>query len=560
MNPRYEDFLNGLREDELLEDVVPETKDTADSDEALKIFGDDFIMVASPDDEIAPTETCPADGDDGQHAPAIHESKPPDIKALHDFLDFHDSVKAAYPAAEQPSSTGHSEDSSGKFALPGLGPESGLVRSQLRKRAVDEVNGLHMIDHVLCAAEREQKKVVSHPHDGLQVKQALHGLLQVLSGEDVIDISIAEKRFIDETQKWLWELYEKDARLAVADLRRYFETTKPALSAKALSALARFYRNAPFSYRVRDKFELVMTRMFSRETLGDKRKAIYSVDLMAKQVGVLYAEWTSLQTYSQDDSFAVSNAARQLEFFKTEAECATSFEELVGDDFFTRLRSFKENLHEEFFSPVVTSAAIDCNVVVGNAFIELLEKERKRESIESLGEKFANACSEDVSEMTAKTIEVAEKLCGDRRKAANAVKVRPVAPVRKKGSFVNKLKSFFTVGPRLFVVLCVLTVSATAMYYGAQRMILKTETVSNVKRVNLENSALKDYVQGATLSGETFVGSVTPGWDGLDGEQKSDVVRKLLAVGQSNGFRYVRLTDLTGSTVASGTPERVEIK
>lgn len=558
MNPRYQDFLNDLHADKLLEEVVSDSQRIADPDEAVKVFGDEFVMVAHASEELS--LGCAAEADmrpEASSAVEIRESRPQDIEALHRFLDLHDklpSADAAQCAPPEPAGEAAKE-----FALQGLGRESAVIRHQLKKRAVDEVNGLHMVDHVLCAAEREQRKVVSHPHDGLHVKQALHDFLQALATDDVSAISIAEAKFIEETQKWFWELLEKDSRLTVADLRRYCETTQPALSSRALTALARFYRISPFSYSVREKFELVMTRLYSRETGGDKRKTLFARDLIVQQIGGLYAEWASLQTYSEDGSFEVTDAAGRLGMLMSEAEIAETFEELVADDFFTRLRSFKESLHEEFFSPVVTAAAIECNVLVGNRFIELLEKERKRDTIEALGERFAEVCGENVSDMTGKTIDLAEKMCGGRRRAVRTVQERRVVPVKRKGALMKRIKSMFSVGPWLFVTVAIIALSSVAIYYGAQRMIFDDSSSVNVKRVNLENSVLKDYVHGATVSGETLVGIVTPAWDSLEDNQKTEAVRMLLEAGAGKGFKFVRLKDPIGRTVASGTPEKIDL-
>lgn len=528
-NPRYEEFLRDLRDENLVEEVLPRFPEASDAQDALRIFGDEFVVVASLDRAV-PTACAPGD------------------------------FGATANRAERSDSQRSDDGPPTGFSFSGLGKESVLVRHQTRKRAVGEVNGLQMVDHVLCAAEREQKKIVPHPHDALHLKQALHELIEALSSEDLDSIAEAEARFIEETQKLTWELLEKDSRLTVSEVRRYMESTRPALSTAALNALARFYRNAPFSYQVRDKFELVMTRLFCRETLGDRRTAIYPTELIARNIGHLYAEWESLKTYGEDDSFEVSEAVNSLESFSRQAEGAATFEELIADDFFTRLRAFKEGLHEEFFSPAVTAAAVECNVVVGNRFIELLEKERRRDSIETIGEKFAEVCSEDVSEMTGKTIDLAEKLCGDKRKAERIAKARSVQPAKPKRGAGNGFKAILFVGGRLVAIVAIVLLSAAAIYFGTKRMILENSSPAGVKRVNLENSVLREYIQGATISGETFVGTINPAWDALEPEQKSEAVNRVLSIGASKGFKYVRLVDPAGKTVASGTPNGIDVR
>jgi len=50
----------------------------------------------------------------------------------------------------------------------------GTEKEYFRKRAMDEVTGLQMVEHVLSGVEREQMKTVPKPYDDLPVKLALH--------------------------------------------------------------------------------------------------------------------------------------------------------------------------------------------------------------------------------------------------------------------------------------------------------------------------------------------------------------------------------------------------
>ncbi|MEO6334373.1 MAG: hypothetical protein ABIO91_05250, partial [Pyrinomonadaceae bacterium] len=52
-------------------------------------------------------------------------------------------------------------------------------RDFYRKRAMDEISTLQMVEHVLSGIEREQMKVVPAAYDDLQAKNALHKFLQV---------------------------------------------------------------------------------------------------------------------------------------------------------------------------------------------------------------------------------------------------------------------------------------------------------------------------------------------------------------------------------------------
>src|SRR5215204_4083912 len=56
-------------------------------------------------------------------------------------------------------------------------------RDFYRKRAIDEVSSLQMVEHVLSAVERERLKIVPVAYDDLQAKKALHNFLQIRGAE-----------------------------------------------------------------------------------------------------------------------------------------------------------------------------------------------------------------------------------------------------------------------------------------------------------------------------------------------------------------------------------------
>ena len=188
----------------------------------------------------------------------------------------------------------------------------------------------------------------------------------------------------------------------------YCETTRPVLSPQALAALARFYRNAPFSEPVRSKFDLVMTRYFAREIGNDIRKLLLSRDEIIEKLNEFYAEWSSIPLYAnEEDESNIVLAAIKLEELMTEAEETETFETLIKSDFFNRLRDFKENTHDNFFSPLLIATAIESNVRIGNRVLELLIKEKENSSIQSFEEKYGSNQDQIISDVICKTIRIA---------------------------------------------------------------------------------------------------------------------------------------------------------
>ena len=100
-------------------------------------------------------------------------------------------------------------------------------------------------------------------------------------------------------------------------------------------ALARFYRNSPFSESVRDKFDVVMTRLFSRCFDDEKRQLIFTREIMAGHIQTLYSNWSSILLYSaEENSDEIKLAISNFEALITEAERAETFDELLEVDFF----------------------------------------------------------------------------------------------------------------------------------------------------------------------------------------------------------------------------------
>ena len=215
-------------------------------------------------------------------------------------------------------------------------------REFFRKRAMDEVSSLQMVEHVLSGVEREHLKTSPMSYDDLEAKKALHKFLQV-SG-DLKSPAHAEAEFAlrQETEAWSFALFERDQKISAANIRRFCEESRPVLSSAALISLARFYRNAPFSEDVRGKFELVMTRLFSRDAGDETRRVLFPREEMIGHMTTLYANWSSIALYSsEEDAVPVSLALTKFDEFGLDAENAETFDQLLEMDFFNRVRDFK---------------------------------------------------------------------------------------------------------------------------------------------------------------------------------------------------------------------------
>ncbi len=438
-------------------------------------------------------------------------------------------------------------------------------KEYFRKRAMDEVTGLQMVDHVLSGVEREQMKLVAKPYDDLPVKLALHDFMQVAHETNTTEHAQSEFRLMQETENWCSALSHRDKHISIAHLRRHCETTRPALSAQALIALARFYRNSPYSEPVRSKFELVVTRLFSREDELDHRELLLSREEMIQQLKELYADWSSIQLYSSDeDNSEILISVLKFEDFINEAENTNSFEELISSDFFNRLRLFKQDCNENFFAPIVTVSAVEANIKIGNRYLELLNKEKEKFNAAMLEEKYGFLHDQAISDATGKTFQLAELLqerSGNvKKEAAEIIEVSVKQQERSRVKVPRKERSKLFAVNRWLLAATILTIAVCfGLYFWAEQESQEIKPTSSVKKVNLENSEFKDFIQTARIDNETFFGITTASWESLNSERKEEMLKKLLSVGTEKNYKKVHLINSGGKSVGFASPEKAEV-
>jgi hypothetical protein len=431
-----------------------------------------------------------------------------------------------------------------------------------RRRAMEEVSSLQMVERILTAVERDQAKVLPKPYNDLAVSKALHDFLQISSNHDNPEIAAAEFKLMQETESWYSALSHRDQNLLPAHLRRYCETVKPALSSQALVALARFYRNSPYSEAVRSKFDLVITRLFSKETEDDYRKLIFNHSELMQHLAELYADWSSVPLYSTDDDTELTLAALKFEDFIHEAENAADFEDLVRTDFFNRLRAFKESAGENFFAPLVAATAVNCNIQVGNRYVELLAEEKKKNNAAALEDKYSQMLDQTISEATSKTLQLVN-LLKEENIVEEEAKAQPVEikidsqiieePVEAPKETVKKEKSFFSLKSfhvnKWLLALMIFTFAGTLLLYSWVEFVNPEPTVTEAQALEMDGYYFKEYLQVAKVSNETLIGVASPEWFQLNGEKKEETLRNLMAIGKEKGFKSVRIISREGKTV-----------
>jgi hypothetical protein len=454
-------------------------------------------------------------------------------------------------------------------------------REYFRKRAMDEVSGLQMVEHILTGVEREYAKKKPTPFDEFEVKVALNNFLQVADDVSAADHKEAEFKLMQETAAWCTALALRDEKLLVAHVRRFCENTKPMLSSRAVLAIAKFYRNLPYSEPVRAKFEYLVTRLFSRRNADHTRTLLFGGHAMVGHVQTLYADWASLSLHNgPDDREKAQLAVLSFAEFAKEAQTARKFDDLIQSDLYNRIRQFKENLAEMFFVPEVLVAAIECNVAVGNTYLSLLESERSRFEAEFADDESIDSDNHAPSMATARSLELADIFHQPEAESDTSTvflsassPVEPVAEPEKPATAKSTLGALPGVGSYLDAVVThfaginrwlvigslVMIVASAGLWTWATFFVDEPPPNPSARSYDVANSAVKGELKAGRVLGGTFHGVTLPGWISMPESRKKEVLQKLYQEGAAGGWQKVNLIDATGKTVAFASKERLEI-
>ncbi len=446
------------------------------------------------------------------------------------------------------------------------------------KRAVDEVSGLQMVEHVLTGVEREYMKVVPKAFDDFNAKKALHVFLNIAESADSEEHKTAEFAMMRETEAWGMALIERDNNIPVSLLRQYCDNSRPALSSQAILALARFYRNAPYSESVRAKFDFIITRLFSRPIEHDKRVCLFGRNEMLTHINTLYAEWSSVPLYTADeDDSNVMLTGLSFDDLAIEAEAATNFDQLIESDFFGRLRLFKESINELFYEPSVTVSAVESNVRIGNAYVSLIVKERQKMDSASIQLKYVehNEQLGSVSDAAGRTLDLAsllnvltddvikaEAAANEPQPAAAETKATEAesAPAKVRSPLAAKIIESIKGVNKVLVGACIVILLASiGLYVWSTYIIDEKVSTAGVIKVDLEGSPINEHVKIGKIRGDTFCGLLKVSWDAMPKEKREEFVQRVLQEGAERGYKQVDLITKDGKSAAYASATRLEV-
>ncbi len=440
-------------------------------------------------------------------------------------------------------------------------------RDFFRKRAMDEVSSLQMVEHVFSGVEREHMKMSPVSYDDLEAKKALHKFLQVSGNLKSPEHAEAEYALRNETESWSFALFERDQKISVANIRRFCEESRPVLSSQALISLARFYRNSPYSEDVRGKFDFVMTRLFSRDTEEGTRRLLFPHEDMIGHISTLYENWSSISLYSrEEDQIEISFLVTRLNEFSSDVENAETFDELLEDNFFNKARLFKEGADEMFFVPEVAAAAIACNLSIGNKYLELIRRERAKHDPNAIEEKYGLTYDQIVSNAAGKTLLLAdllqmEPLTDEVMESVPALlpESKPAAEVKKPKEKSERRFDLFGINKWLVAVGLVCIAVSGGFYLWAGKSAVIDSSIAVATPVKVEDAEVKKHLRSLRSSSETLYAVTQPSYELLNETEQKEFLQKLLTVANQKNLRKVNLLNSKGRSVAFASKDRLEL-
>lgn len=544
----FEDLIEELKQEDLLESDDTQIKPAIAGSKAFEEVIEAETFLANYKDDLKKTTSAAAESFQHERAVFAKEKKSAASDAVF-ASDIQQQPAQKKDAASAPSPVDEA--------------------NYYRRRAIEEVSRLQLVEHVLSGIERDQLKVVPQSYDDLHVKKVLHSFLKISNDINSPEHAQAEFQLMQETEGWYSALAHRDKNISAAHLRRYCETARPVLSSQALISLASFYRNLPYYESARNKFDFVFTKLFSKEHENGKRSFVLERDDLIKHIKELYADWASLAYYAEEeDDSELLLLVFKFEDFMAEAESAENFDELVRKDFFNRLHSFKENIGEKFFAPLITAAAIESNIKIGNRYIDLLKDAREKGSAEIVENKYGFIYDQVISDATSKTLKLVDILHERKSVDREALKDQPEEAVEIATEAsdpeikAQKPKKNLTLYGfnKWLAALTVLSVCVSiGLYLWAESGPAADVSSPSFRAISIENPLAKEFIKEPQVGKEMLFAVVQPAWETASREKKEDVLKQLRSVGDENGFSSVHLQNSNGKTVGAATAGEVVI-
>jgi hypothetical protein len=435
-----------------------------------------------------------------------------------------------------------------------------------QRRLSEWTTALQHVEYVLTAMENMVSGGTKPVFDDLPVKKALHTYIQASSEPESDEYLAAESAMVTALENWEDDLAKRDQSIDPDDLRVYGETANPPLSPQALFSLVRFYRSAPLTEATSAKFDSIVTRLFSKFLDGKRREMLCPRQDIIRHLNQRYRAWGfDVEPVGLDDP---DITLLQLTFddFAAEAESAASISELVSAGIFGRICEFKQSVGTLLFSSQVAAAAIECNLRVSAKVIDLasnsaadqLTQPDKRLISRSVARTLDFGRDVPEAESTSSAPEPDTAPAGGGTEQAKKQRAAGKRSTSRPGGALRK-STLFGVNRWLLLGTFLTVMASVGIYVWAEYLAAEPTSSAGVRTVDLENPEIKMYVKTAKVSGDLLYAVVNTEFDKLSRDDKGELLRKMLAMGEQKGFRKITLINPAGKHVGYASDNRTDI-
>lgn len=439
------------------------------------------------------------------------------------------------------------------------------------KRALEEVNALEMTQQILGMVERNMQKPAVKDYNHTGVKKYLNELYSLSPHASTDEVNGMEFIFLQEVQLWRTALAQRDSFISASDLRYYCESSRPPLSEQALLSLARFYRSLPSSEKITSKYDMILTRVFSVDQEDGTRRLSGTRKSISDELNNLYTEWLGISPQNTIEEDKMDEAVTAFAEFNSKAMSAENFHALIEDSFFGVVKNYKKELSQIFYAPRVAAAAIECNVRIGNRFIELLDQYRDEQKLQGKKnpEPLDPLLEQAVSETTNKTLQVVYEAqrnfakLQEQRELQRLLDKETLALPEAKAAEYKKpsaVGGFLGMNKWLLAAGFIAVLTSAGFYVWTEFSDTKAAAgVLTAQKLNEKELPGGEYMSSAKMSNGSMFGFMTSKWDTLDADGKKKVLEDLVAAGKNKGFTQISLLNLDGKVLASANESGVTI-
>jgi hypothetical protein len=459
-----------------------------------------------------------------------------------------------------------------KFSVPSANEFGVLDPALNRERLSEQIAAIELVDLVLAAIATANGKQTS-PYDALSLKKTFHRFAQTSASPESEEYFELEAEVVSSIDAWEHELSQRDEELSAAMFRRYVETANPPLSPQALFALVRFYRSSMPTESTLTKFDLTVTRLFSKFVDGERREMLCPRTEAVKYLTQRYSSWgvENFRSMPADDPATVE-AIASFENLLTSAESVSGLSELVKSEVFDELRDLKRELGELLFVPRVTAAVIETNLRMATRVITLIEQEKERHGSaaasrlsaadlsiisDALGRTFAIDIADlQDQDLTADAVDTLAEKSKERKEKRSERRAQPSKPAAEKKT---RRSTIFGVNRWLLFATILTVVVSLGIYVWAEKFTDEPAASDSVRAIIIDNAELKRFVKTAKLSGPMLYAVVTPAFEEMSVEVQRDYLKDLYQYGRQKGYSKVTLVNEQGRNVAFADDGRLEV-